>query len=864
MQTEIRQSFEKLFPKKQITTHAIELLTYEVDAGLDHGAPEGVAFPQSPEDVARLMRWANAHNVPLIARGAGTGLSGGAVAERGGVIVEFSRMNRVIELDVRGRSAVIEPGILNLVFDGIVKQSSLYYPPDPASQRASTIGGNVAENAGGPHCFKYGVTTNYVTGLNLVLADGRAMRVGGRALDFPEYDFIGLLVGSEGTLALITSIDVRLIANPPGVKTMMAGFDSVRDAGNAVSAVIAAGLVPATMEMMDQRITRIVEDVVHTGLPTDAGAVLIIEADGYPASLDSQIEEIADLIQANGARQIRIAQSEEERARIWYGRKSVAGSIARVAAGNYTVDITVPRSRLAETLTQVDEVIARHKLDAGHLLHAGDGNFHPLILVRDLNDARERETIVQAGREIAAIGVRANGSITGEHGVGIEKREFMTLMHNADELNAMWDVKQVFDPRGLLNPGKIFPTQMPEIERARAEGDLPGDMFTPATIEEAARGIVALGNANRRAMITSNSEFGIRNSEFTRLSPENLVSIKAYAPDDLYITVGAGMLLAELQEFLARDHKQVALASPFRDATLGGVVASNANAPLRMRYGALRDLVLAMTVVLGDGRIIRAGRPVVKNVAGYDLPKVFVGSFGTLGLIADVTFKIAPQPRARRTLLVPVNDCARGIEIAERVLPGALVASAVLIAQTSDWRLDAKRGDWNAPYALVYSAEGIREDVETEIANVRAVLRAVGASSPVESEVSGTEIWAGALESALHEARVIARVGVPVKELANFVATQSDSFAQNNFVVDVANGLVYATRRAGDDVRAWLTALREPAIARGGYAIVMHAPEKSRAALDGWGAPPESLALMRALQARWDPSSVFNSGAFFI
>jgi D-lactate dehydrogenase (cytochrome) len=379
-----------------------------------------------------------------------------------------------------------------------------------------------------------------------------------------------------------------------------------------------------------------------------------------------------------------------------------------------------------------------------------------------------------------------------------------------------------------------------------------GDVFAPATVDEAARGMVALGNAKRRAYINSKFLIRAKRSEFTRISTERLTGVKEYAPDDLYITVGAGMLLAELQEFLAREHKQIALASPFRDATIGGVVASNANAPLRMRYGALRDLVLAMTVVLGDGRIIRAGRPVVKNVAGYDLPKVFVGSFGTLGLIADVTLKIAPQPRARKTLLVPVDDRARGIEIAERLLSGALVASAVLIAPTRDWRVEIR--DWRAPFVLVYSAEGIREDVETEIANVRAGLRALNAETPVESEMSGAEIWTGALESALHGENIIARAGVPVKDLANFVATQNE-----DCIVDVANGLVYATHRADDDARAWLAALREPAIARGGYAIVMHAPEKSRDALDVWGAPPESIALMRALKGRWDPQNVLEN-----
>ncbi|MEW5720546.1 MAG: FAD-binding protein, partial [Chloroflexota bacterium] len=271
----VLQSLTRIFKPHQVSIDSTELLVYESDATWEHGLPDAVVFPQSVEETRRLARWAAAHNIPLIARGAGTGLSGGAVAEHGGIIVEFARMNRIVEFDEVGRSVVVEPGVVNLVLDELVKTKGLYYPPDPASGRTATIGGNIAENAGGPHCFKYGVTANYVTGLQVVLADGRVVRLGGRALDYPEYDLIGLMTGSEGTLGLITAMEARLICNPLGVKTAMASFDSVEQAGAAVSAVIAAGLVPATMEMLDQKIMRIVEDYVQIGLPAHAGAMLI-------------------------------------------------------------------------------------------------------------------------------------------------------------------------------------------------------------------------------------------------------------------------------------------------------------------------------------------------------------------------------------------------------------------------------------------------------------------------------------------------------------------------------------------------------------------------------------------------------------
>src|SRR6266567_5789653 len=428
-------SLEALLGKGQVFTDPASLITYEIDAGLDRGAPEGLVFPHSAADVEQIARWAAQRHIPLVARGAGTGLSGGAVAERGGIVIEFSRMNAVLDLDESGRSAILEPGVVNLAFDERVRAQDLYFPPDPASQRASTIGGNVAENSGGPHCFKYGVTSNYVQGVDVVLADGRRVRVGGRALDYPEYDLCGVLTGSEGMLALITAITARLVRNPPAVKTLLAVFDSVEQAGKGVSAIIAAGLVPATMEMMDQKIIQIVEPFAHAGLPTEAQAILIIDVDGYPAGLDRQVDDVAQLLQAHGARNLRISSSAEERNQIWFARKSAAGAIARLAPAYYTVDITVPRSRLTETLFEVNQVCDKYGLRVGYVFHAGDGNLHPLILIPDPEDRDLLERVHRAGREVVELAVSKGGSLSGEHGVGIEKRQYMSLMFNNAELS---------------------------------------------------------------------------------------------------------------------------------------------------------------------------------------------------------------------------------------------------------------------------------------------------------------------------------------------------------------------------------------------------------------------------------------------
>jgi D-lactate dehydrogenase (cytochrome) len=298
-------SLARLLGSGQVITNPVELITYEVDGALRRGHPDVVILPHTADEVVQVVRWAAEHHMPLVARGAGTGLSGGAVAENGGLVLGFSRMKRVLEFDPAGHSAVVEPGVINLRLDEDARKIGLFYPPDPASGRATTIGGNIGENSGGPHCFKYGVTTNFVTGLELVLADGRIVQLGGEAMDYPEYDFTGLLTGSEGTLGITTKASVRLLRNPPAVKTTMAAFDTVQEAGEAVSAVIARGLVPATLEMMDQKMMGIIEDFSPVGLPIDAGAVLIIEVDGYPESLSLQMEEIVAVLREHNARRTR-------------------------------------------------------------------------------------------------------------------------------------------------------------------------------------------------------------------------------------------------------------------------------------------------------------------------------------------------------------------------------------------------------------------------------------------------------------------------------------------------------------------------------------------------------------------------------
>ena len=852
-----RDALIRLLGRRRVITDPGELLTYEVDAALDRGAPDAVTFPLSAEEVAGIVRWAGQWGVPLVARGAGTGLSGGAVA-RGGVIVEFSRMNRILALDEAGRMATLQPGVVNQDLDAFVATRGLYYPPDPASGRACTLGGNVAENSGGPHCFKYGVTTNYVACLDVVLAEGRRVRLGSMALDPPEYDLCGLVTGSEGTLALVVGITMRLLRRPPAVQTMMAAFDSLEEAGEAVSAVIAAGLTPSTLEMMDQEIMGIVEDYIHPGLPVEAAAALIVEVDGYAAGLDPQMAEVAAILREHGAHDLRTARSAEEREIIWTGRKGAIGALARLAPFYLLVDGTVPRSRLAETLAEVDRICESRGLRVGHVFHAGDGNLHPLILL-DPEDPEQVQSVLAAAREIMEAMVRRGGSITGEHGIGLQKREYMSLMFGPAELEAMQDVKQVFDPRGVLNPGKVFPAHIPQAPRPPA-AEVPPEPFAPAEAEEAARGLAALSAAGRRVQITGGGTKVPLREGMVRLSTQRLRGISTYAPEDLYVVAGAGTPLQALQDDLARDRMWVPLASPWAATTLGGIVAANANGPLRMRYGGVRDLLLAATFVLPDGRVVRAGRPLVKNVAGYDLPKVLVGSYGTLALVTEVALKIAPLPRARRTVLVRADDLSRAVAWGLRLLPRALVASAVAL-----YSGEPLPGVPQSPYLLVYTAEGRPEDVDAELAQVARVLEGAGAPPPFEVEFSGTQVWARLLARPAGETLLV-RAGVPSGDLGAWMREVAAFLQAGPFLVDLANGLVYATHSAGDPDRTaeWLAAIRRAAVSRGGYAVVLRAPPVCRGSLDLWGYRPESLDLMRGLKARWDPAGILNPGIFLL
>ncbi|HKQ58167.1 MAG TPA: FAD-linked oxidase C-terminal domain-containing protein [Candidatus Eisenbacteria bacterium] len=431
--------------------------TYEADAlVLDKHMPDVVVLPRSTDEVAAVVRWAHALRIPVTARGAGTGLAGGATPEHGGVVLSVNRMDQVLRIDPERMFAWVQPGLVNLWLSQQLAPLGLYYAPDPASQQVSTVGGNVATNAGGPHCLKYGVTLNHVLGVTVVLHDGVVVTLGGESCDAPDYDLASVVIGSEGTLGIATEICVRLCPKPEAVKTMLFDFTTVEAACRTVSAVIADGIVPAAMEIMDQHTVQLVEDWLHIGLARDAAAVLLIEVDGPAVTLAAQVERIGTHAATHGTRSTRIAKDEAERAAIWRGRKSAFGAYGRTASGFYIMDGVVPRTKIAEALSEVYRLCGERGLEAGNVFHAGDGNLHPHVLF-DADDPAAQARALEASHEILRMCIRFGGTISGEHGVGIEKRPMMRELFAAEDLEAMGRVRAAFDPGGRLNPGKILP-----------------------------------------------------------------------------------------------------------------------------------------------------------------------------------------------------------------------------------------------------------------------------------------------------------------------------------------------------------------------------------------------------------------------
>ncbi|HLJ86316.1 MAG TPA: FAD-linked oxidase C-terminal domain-containing protein [Candidatus Angelobacter sp.] len=456
MNASILRQLRKIVGKDSVLDRPEDLALYEYDAGVEKSRPGAVVFPENTEQVSKTLRLASENKIPVVPRGAGTGLSGGAIAAQEAIVVSSSRLNRILEIDIPNQRAVVQPGVVNLELSNATARYGYYYAPDPSSQKACTIGGNVAENSGGPHTLALGVTVNHVTGLEVVLPDGRIVEFGGKVQDSCGLDLAGFFVGSEGTLGLTTRITVKLTRIPESVATLLAIYNSVQDAANTVVAITQSGITPAALEMLDGWLLRAVEAAVHAGYPLDAAAVLLIELEGMKEAVQEQADMVSAVCMKQNAREVRRARDEQQRQALWLGRKTAFGAIGRVATSYYTQDAVIPRTKVPETLAEIDHISKKYGLTVANVFHAGDGNLHPLILF-DGRDARQTEDSRKVGKEIMSYCLSVGGSITGEHGVGSEKKNLMPCMFTEDDLDVMVRLRNVFNPDSLLNPQKVIP-----------------------------------------------------------------------------------------------------------------------------------------------------------------------------------------------------------------------------------------------------------------------------------------------------------------------------------------------------------------------------------------------------------------------
>jgi len=611
-----------------LLTSAADLATYSYDAALDRARPDAVLVARSAEDVRRAVAWCAKNRVPFTARGAGTNLSGGCIPLAGGLVISLARLDRILSIDARARVACVEPGVVNLRLQNEAEKLGLFYAPDPASFRVSTIGGNAAENAGGPRCLKYGVTTNHVLAVEAVMPDGTLARFSHEDAG-PE--LTSLLVGAEGTLGVLTRLWVRLTPIPQESRTLLAGFPSIDAAIACVSATIASGVVPRCLEAMDRATVESVEALKPLGYPRDP-AVLLVELDGTEADVAREAEAVERLCRESGAASVRAASDPAERDRLWEGRRGAYAALARLAPNVLVEDGVVPRDKLPECVRRLREIAARHSVKAYLLFHAGDGNIHPNI-VFDERDPELTKRVKAAGHEMLQACVSLGGSLSGEHGIGLDKRDAMAWLFPPETLALFRRVKEALDPARLANPDKIFPA-------AATAAGTPFLKPPAPPLSEQARYLVEKARAAPKG-----APFRIRGASTRRPEPTpegavellttGLNKIVDLDAGNLTLVVEAGISVHQLHRELAARGFHVRL--PKTGGTLGGLLAARA-------WPGAREDLLGMRLLLSNGDVVELGGKVVKNVAGYDLPRATLGSWGEFGVILEATFKLHARP----------------------------------------------------------------------------------------------------------------------------------------------------------------------------------------------------------------------------
>jgi glycolate oxidase subunit GlcD len=865
IETDLLDQLRFIVGAGHVHTGRADAEVYSYDGSLAVAAPDAVVLPADTDQTAAVVRAAVGAGVPFVPRGFGTNLSGGSLAAEGGLVIALTRMNRILEIEPAGRYAVVQPGVTNLELQNALAPLGFFYAPDPASQKVATLGGNAAENSGGPHCLKYGVTTNHILAMTAVLADGRVVGTGTAALDPAGYDLRGLLIGSEGTLGIITELVVRILPMAESVLTLLAVYDDVADAARSVADVIAAGIVPATLEMMDATVIRAVEESKPCGYPRDAAAVLIAEVDGPVAGLQEQAEQIGALCAKNGCREVRQAKNAAERDLLWAGRRGAFGAIARLAPSFLVADCTVPRTLLPKALSEVAAIAGRYHLEHGNVFHAGDGNLHPLLLF-DSRKPDELQRVHQAADEIMEACVGLGGTITGEHGVGMEKSPAMRLVFSDADLDWQRDLCKAIDPRDLLNPGKVIPPKIKEVEVPEpACPAIPPDGELIPTDEAEACDLVRRAYLDDVALLPLGTGlragFGnVSSRETVPLRSTRLTALVEHDPANQTVVAGAGMSLDALQDALAQAGQWLPLRPPLGGRhSLGGLAALAACGPERLRYGAPRDLLLGLKFVSGRGRLIRAGGRVVKNVAGYDVTRLMVGSAGTLGFLTELTFRIASLPERTAALLAtgPFDHCASAADdlLRSRLEPVFVVAvpPGSEISKLAIER-DLGEGDWQ----LVAGFEGFDRTVDFQVNAARSIVERAGLTADNESAYPVREGFCGSWFQAIEQLPVVARVDLPMNQVGRFVAWARREIAGWSVFVDFGCGrITFGTSNLTDGAWRQLSTQVNDA---GGHVILEEVAAEFAARHDVFGPRRAEWDLTHKIKAALDPHDIFAPG----
>jgi glycolate oxidase len=691
---ELLTSLRGSYPAERVLVEPSRLAPYESDALTAFSArPEAVVLADSREEVIELVSLCHREGVPFVARGSGTSLSGGSLPVEGGIVIGLNRLNRILRVEPADRIAVVEPGVINAKVSAAAAPHGLFYAPDPSSQSVCTIGGNIAFNSGGAHCLKHGMTSNHVLAIEAVLPDGEVVRLGTGSAEPAGPDWLGGFVGSEGLFGIALEITLRLLPLPEATRTVLAAYPNLEAAGDAVAATIAAGILPVAMEIMDSLAIQAAESSVKPGYP-DVPALLIVELDGERDLVEADFERLSAVIRDSGPTEVRSTADPDERAMIWKGRKSAFSAVGWLSPDYIVQDGCVPRTRLGEALATIERLSAEHGLRVANVFHAGDGNLHPLILF----DGREPGAVDRAhalAGEILDLCVQLGGSITGEHGIGMEKRAFLERMFGPSDLELMRRLRAAIDPAALANRGKMLPAangdrspsggpsagQRPgagDGDGNRAATELAGDPRVEGLREalEAAHRegsrVLPRGGGTKPALSTPVN--GVSSLELG-----DLRGIVRYDPEDLTLTALAGTPVGELAEALAGNGQHLPFDPPLvsAGATLGGVVASGTSGPGRHRHGGVRDFVVGARFLDGTGELIMGGGQVVKNAAGFDLPKLLVGSLGRLGVIVELSLKVLPAPPAWGTVRADAGELEAALEAAARLGAAGLDVEAL-------------------------------------------------------------------------------------------------------------------------------------------------------------------------------------------